>query len=797
MRNLKKNRLIILLFLTIFTTAMIFTKMIPNGYSGPNIPVEDPNNGWHWGVDVGDELYFEMEFIIINDTSKEVTMMFRDIWIYNISSIENVTIDWLGRHEFSLVNATQHYYDPTTMDLTPWSPPSEFALFGYNESDPIHHRIRSGMNGLPFILPLNDTSLQVDILTPILNETLYSPYAESGVFNRFNDYEYNTFDNSFRFINTSHNYFAYGEYYGNNGTLKYSEFSLLANMGSLMVINGTARRVFEYDITDEVEWGVNVGDTAYFDYYDSDSGDYYDIKVDVTNITNEIVPKDFNSFSGMSVPMVYQIVYANLSTWDGNQYLFEEANFPMGAANNFYPQLFTGSNPPPYLLMIMPSNTIREDVEFMWNLDTLRIMGIPLDEVIITENGLFEFSLKNSTSGEQIKSVVNKTTGLFKTFLADIGSDIYYYEQKDMTLVNWGLKPGDVYYYKVNDDNSGDRNIKATIVATYGDFANMTELAESSGGIFTLPSGQPELQFFATIYADFEVWDPMSETWQYDTQELMAMANIYWPIAPHSIGTAYGFPMIVPIGITGADFSTLFDIYSSVFDVINYGSNYVTLLNSTLSRELKLFLDSTTGRLTYLGGWVNQPGGGLSDWEYTSAYPIYNQTLNPGINTFQFHSDFISDIIITVQVNLTTAGAEYFYAYLSENPVVALLPNGTAIAYFDQLIINSSHIYGNITYTITFPSRLDLNEIDLYFFAFNMSGLSQWGEPPPEFYDNIIYDYNTNSITYETPVFPPFSMISAMSYIGPPEEAIPGYNIIFLIISIATITAFIIKKRRN
>ncbi|MFX1587376.1 MAG: Loki-CTERM sorting domain-containing protein, partial [Promethearchaeota archaeon] len=71
------------------------------------------------------------------------------------------------------------------------------------------------------------------------------------------------------------------------------------------------------------------------------------------------------------------------------------------------------------------------------------------------------------------------------------------------------------------------------------------------------------------------------------------------------------------------------------------------------------------------------------------------------------------------------------------------------------------------------------------------------GEPPPEFYDSIIYDYNTNSITYETPAFPPFSMISAMSYIGPPEEAIPGYNIVFLIISIATITAFIIKKRRN
>ncbi|MFX0019596.1 MAG: hypothetical protein ACFFBT_15290, partial [Promethearchaeota archaeon] len=47
-------------------------------------------------------------------------------------------------------------------------------------------------------------------------------------------------------------------------------------------------------------------------------------------------------------------------------------------------------------------------------------------------------------------------------------------------------------------------------------------------------------------------------------------------------------------------------------------------------------------------------------------------------------------------------------------------------------------------------------------------------------------------------IFSPFSMISAISYIGPPEESIiPGYNIIFLIISITTIIAFIIKKRHN
>ena len=129
-----------------------------NVQAGPAIPEPDPENGWHWDVDVGTEIYFETEFILTNFSTGDVMSMWRDIWIYNITSIENVTIDWLGMHEFSQVNATQCYYNVTEDELEPYYDESqEFALFGYNSTDPITHRIRAGTMGLPLLLPKNSS----------------------------------------------------------------------------------------------------------------------------------------------------------------------------------------------------------------------------------------------------------------------------------------------------------------------------------------------------------------------------------------------------------------------------------------------------------------------------------------------------------------------------------------------------------------------------------------------------------------------------------------------------------------
>ena len=125
MKKLYKGRLSILLTLLMVSSFLMLLTSLPVVIAGPDIPMDSEYNGWHWGVDVGDELYFEAEVIMKNMSSGEVVAMFRDIWIYNISSIENVTMEWLGFHEFSVVNATGCYYDPDTMDIFAWTTPDE------------------------------------------------------------------------------------------------------------------------------------------------------------------------------------------------------------------------------------------------------------------------------------------------------------------------------------------------------------------------------------------------------------------------------------------------------------------------------------------------------------------------------------------------------------------------------------------------------------------------------------------------------------------------------------------------
>ena len=99
--------------------------------------------------------------------------------------------------------------------------------------------------------------------------------------------------------------------------------------------------------------------------------------------------------------------------------------------------------------------------------------------------------------------------------------------------------------------------------------------------------------------------------------------------------------------------------------------------------------------------------------------------------------------------------------------------------------------------TITFPSHLDLNNMEIFLFAYNMSGTYEWDEAPPEVYTAIIYDYGANSLTLEIPAWGPMSVISAISYnpIEAEEPSIPGYNPLILMISVITIVGFLIKKK--
>jgi len=224
MKISKRNRPLLLILVILFPTILMVTTISLNVQAGPVIPEPDPENGWHWDVDVGTEIYFEGEFILTNSTNGEIYSMWRDIWIYNITSITNVTIDWLGTHEFSQVNATQCYYNVTggvnELEAYDDGHSSEIALFGYDTLDSTY-RIRAGQNGMPFILPINGSSgLDVDFLDDIINETFYGPMGNVA-FNAFDNYTNNGEDGIY-FWNSTDGFFSDGYYY-DNGTMAYGE----------------------------------------------------------------------------------------------------------------------------------------------------------------------------------------------------------------------------------------------------------------------------------------------------------------------------------------------------------------------------------------------------------------------------------------------------------------------------------------------------------------------------------------------------------------------------------------------
>lgn len=780
-----------------------FNSLFLNVRAGPDIPIPHPNNGWHWGIEEGEQLYYEIEVILSNTSTGEVNLMFKDIWIYNITSIENVTRDWHGVNDFSQVNATQCYYNLTDDELEAYNEPTELALFGYDNLDDIVYKYRAGHNGMAFVLPLNGSNnLEVDILDDILNQSFYYPLGQSG-YNQFDHFESNPVSNRIYFSNSSHGFFTDGYYY-DNGTLSHGIAYMMVNMGDGPVfINASFNRVFDYDITDEVEWDTTVGSEYYYDFFDNYDwiDDAQDVKIHITNISDILLEKSKNNFgsSGYSY-MVFQAVYADIYVWNGSQYLKEASDEIVGLANNFYPQYFDTSGP--IMIFLYPSNVQRESLEFLWNNDTARIWEIPFDEITYHENGYLQTKLVNSTGSDFADVKVDLTTGLIQSYLVYDSYHIIYFELKYQTLVSWSVDIGDSLYYKQNDEHL--RDYRRTITGFYSLFVNMTRLAkefDSMGLNMVLPTDQPELQFFSFVTATHELWDPSSESWisLIMGDGILAIANIYWPITPliFDLGSP---PFLVPENTQASDMEGLFTMFDPIYDIITYDQDTVILTNSTEGKTLYFHFDESSGRMIMMHGWANMPMSG-SDWNYMSLYMKKVETLSTGNNQFSLESDFTIDITVDVDLDVSVGGPlpEYIYCVIPFNPVNVTLPNGTALIFFDQLITNSAMIDGNITFTIQFPTTINLAQTQLFFFGYNTSGNEDWGAPSDEFFDNIIYNYETNSITFEVEAWGSKGMISAFAYIDLSQyQGIPGFEpiLIFGISIIATLSIISIFRKK-
>ena len=212
-------------------------------------------------------------------------------------------------------------------------------------------------------------------------------------------------------------------------------------------------------------------------------------------------------------------------------------------------------------------------------------------------------------------------------------------------------------YYKNNEEELWD--VKAIIQGSGSVYANMSAMFGDMG--IPVPSGQPEFQFYSYLYAETYEWDIYTNSWDYDDSGPFAIANTYWPISPLQFEFA-GPPIIMPEGTTSSELSDLFDFYSSVFDVVTYSPGHILMRNSTLDREWNFYFNETSGRLTMMYGWMNQPGSG-EGWQYMSIYPKFYQALAPGSNSFTWRTDFPNGVTVDMEVEVAIGGPGTGFIY--------------------------------------------------------------------------------------------------------------------------------------
>ncbi|MFX1445244.1 MAG: hypothetical protein ACFFHV_17660 [Promethearchaeota archaeon] len=416
----------------------------------PKDPYIDPFNNWHWNVSKGDKLIFEMEVTSKNLTSLEI-MPVKMLAILNITSFENITEPSFGFGQtMSQVNASFLYYDYLSqqLEIAPFTSPSQIALFGYNSTNPVYpERYRGPEDGLIHaLLPINDTTVDVTVMDDILYNTYISQMGIMGLINHFDKYDVVPSENKIYFTNTTDGYYWNMTFY-NNGTLKSSKGEILVaeDGGPLdMEVEFEIERVFDYNMTDEVEWGFDVGDSLYFGTTNEDD-DAMEAKFDIVAINTTDMGSDMFWMAGGV--QNFQFVLANASLWNFPDQKWDQVaeNYLLTAANNYYPLLIEnyGSS----FQFVCAKNTELEDWLFFFNNETISMFG--LDDVYYTIDG-DDFTLEMTMAGEdfEVKSVIDNSTGIFKIYYIDFGGwKPLMTFSKNMSVVNFPNDISDFWLY--------------------------------------------------------------------------------------------------------------------------------------------------------------------------------------------------------------------------------------------------------------------------------------------------------------------------------------------------------------
>ncbi|MFX1313151.1 MAG: hypothetical protein ACFFHD_11145, partial [Promethearchaeota archaeon] len=423
MRKIRTKRVLLLIILLVVPITLFFNLLNTNVSADKIIPETHPNNDWEWNVNEGDILWFEFTVMNKIPNSDEITHLLKNLIGLNISKIDRTekNLIGLGPHNVSQINATQIWFDNVFNIPHPFGDPRTIASFGFDNSSfsGIHEIYYLegdyGYQYIPLLLPINGSSgfLDIEYLVDIINSTCYWHLAGF----KLNSFDYYFADNLKKNLYFGCNYkpFFINATYFENGTLKEAEYHIVfqQNDGEIIETHERIHRVFDTDITGEVEWGVDIGDILYFGENSFDTK-FVEKKIEIIGFStgNYQGHWDFDPHINY-LDMSFKEVWANISVWDPylEEFRFQNQEI-IGIANNFYPTLPWQAvyKFKPYI--VDKSATI-EEVQFMQNKFTCKYIG--LDEFHMDFDGKFlHFEGINFTNSQTIRGIVDMERGTIK-----------------------------------------------------------------------------------------------------------------------------------------------------------------------------------------------------------------------------------------------------------------------------------------------------------------------------------------------------------------------------------------------
>ena len=330
---------------------LVFPAMLLAGFSfigtvqaRENVPIlPDARNNWHWNVTANNLLIYETQYEI-KSPNGPINAKFLEM--VNITGFENKTTNYMGSPElFSYITGEQAYYNVTSDTIETGQ---AFNITGFqfdSGRSSGEEAVLILLDGqfLPSIVPINATTFDASVMEPILGYAYYIKSVVEGKMNSFDISGSNAAENNVWFENSTDGYYTNMTYF-DNGTLKSADAYIAADdgEGGHMDMRVKYNRVFDYNVTKEVDWSVGVGDDLYYGVNDlhreeeQEEINYEEVKITIDEIKTENIK--INDFL-YDIWQYYQVVYANISTWNWTtqQYELAEDGYIVGMANDLTP----------------------------------------------------------------------------------------------------------------------------------------------------------------------------------------------------------------------------------------------------------------------------------------------------------------------------------------------------------------------------------------------------------------------------------------------------------------------------